>query len=196
MSKPCQHHLVAAKRILRFLRGTLHLGIYFKLGPLSLSAYCDVDWAGDPVDWRYITSMVVFLGNSPITCFAKKQSVVSRSSIEVEYRSLAIITAELYWLRMLFKDLGIYLYHPPILWCDNVSALALASNPIFHARTKHIEVDYHFVHEKVLNRDMVLKYISTLDQLADLFTKSLSSPRFRVLSFKLIGLPPLCLRGM
>ena len=140
--------------------------------------------------------MVVFLGNSPITWSAKKQSVVSRSSTEAEYRSLAIITAELYWLRMLFKDLGIYLYHPPILWCDNVLALALASNPIFHARTKHIEVDYHFVHEKVLNRDMVLKYISTLDQLADLFTKSLSSPRFRVLSFKLMGLPPLRLRGM
>ena len=196
MSKPCQHHLVAAKRILRFLRGTLHLGIYFKLGPLSLSAYCDADWAGDPLDRRSITSMVVFLGDSPITWSAKKQSVVSRSSIEVEYRSLAIITAELYWLRMLFKDLGIYLYHPPILWCDNVSALALASNPIFHARIKHIEVDCHFVHEKVLNRDMVLKYISTLDQLVDLFTKSLSSPRFRVLSFKLIGLPPLCLRGM
>ena len=140
--------------------------------------------------------MVVFLGNSPITWSAKKQSIVSRSSTKAEYRSLAIITAELYWLRMLFKDLGIYLYHPPILWCDNVLALALASNPIFHARTKHIEVDYHFVHEKVLNRDMVLKYISTLDQLADLFTKSLSSPRFRVLSFKLMGLPPLRLRGM
>ena len=162
MSKPCQHHLVAAKRILRFLRGTLHLGIYFKLGPLSLSAYCDVDWAGDPLDRRSITSVVVFLGNSPITWSAKKQSVVSRSSTEVEYGSLAIITAELYWLRMLFKDLGIYLYHPPILWCDNVSALALASNPIFHARIKHIEVDYHFVHEKVLNRDMVLSNIFLL----------------------------------
>ena len=100
---------------------------------------------------------------------------MSRSSTEAEYRSLAITTAELYWLRMLLKDLGIYLYHPPILWCDNVSALALASNPIFHARTKYIEVDYHFVREKVLNRDMIIKYISTLDQLVDLFTKSLPS---------------------
>ena len=96
---------------------------------------------------------------------------------------------------MLLKDLGIYLYHPPILRCDNVSALALASNPIFHAKTKHIEVDYHFVHEKVLNRDMVLTYIYTLDQLLNLFTKSLSSPRFCALSFKLMGLPPLRLRG-
>ena len=76
-----------------------------------------------------------------------------------------------------------------------VSALALASNPIFHAKTKHIEVDYHFVREKVLNRDMVLKYISNLDQLADLFIKSLPSPRFCALSFKLMGLPPLHLMG-
>ena len=119
-----------------------------------------------------------------------------RSSIEAEYRSLAITTVELYWLRMLFKDLGVYLYHPPILWCDNVLALSLASNPIFHARTKHIEVDYHFVREKVLNRDMVIKYISTLDQLADLFTKSLPSPLFHALSFKLMGLSPLHLRGV
>ena len=140
MSKPSQHHLIAAKRILRYLRGTLHLGIYFRSGPLNLSAYCDVDWARDPIDRRSITGMVVFLGNSPITWSAKKQSVVSRSSTEVEYRSLAITTAELYWLRMLLKDLGIYLYHPPILWCDNVSALALASNPIFHARTKQLKL--------------------------------------------------------
>ena len=78
MSKPCQHHLVAAKRILRFLRGTLHLGIYFKLGPLSLSTYCDADWAGDPLDRRSIIGTVVFLGNSPNTWSTKKQSVVSR----------------------------------------------------------------------------------------------------------------------
>ena len=139
--------------------------------------------------------MVVFLGNSSITWSAKKQSVVFRSSTEAEYKSLALTTAELYWLRMLLKDWRVYLYHPPILWCDNVLALALASNHIFHARTKHIEVDYQFVWEKVLNRDMVIKYISTLDQLADLFTKSLPSPRFHALSFKLIGHPPLHLKG-
>jgi len=97
---------------------------------------------------------------------------------------------------MLLKDLRVYLYHPPILWCDNVSALALAFNPIFHARTKHVEVDYHFVREKVLNKDMLIKYISASDRLADLFAKSLPSPQFHAFSFKLKGLPPLCLRGM
>ena len=97
---------------------------------------------------------------------------------------------------MLLKDLGVYLYHPPILWCDNVSALALASNSILHARSKHIEVDFHFVREKVLNRDMVIKYICTTYQLAYIFTKCLPSPQFHDLSFKLMGLPPYHLRGM
>lgn len=86
------------------------------------------------------------------------------------------------------------MYHPPTLWCDNVSALDLASNPIFHARTKNIEVDYHFVRQKVLNQDLMIKYISTIDPLVDLFTKSQPSPRFLSLLTKLMGVPPLSLR--
>ena len=108
---------------------------------------------------------------------------------------MASTTVELYWLRMLLRDFGIFLPHPPLLWCDNVSALAIASNPVFHARTKHIEVDYHFVREKVLRRDLLLKFISTHDQLADLFTKGLPSPRFNWLTSKLMWKFPIRLRG-
>ena len=94
------------------------------------------------------------------------------------------------------KDLGIYLSAPPKLWCDNVSSLAIASNPVFHARTKHIEVDYHFFQEKVLRRDIEIKYIATGDQLADVFTKSLSISRFPFLLSKIIvSLDPMVLRG-
>ena len=96
---------------------------------------------------------------------------------------------------MLLHDLGLFLPHPPLLWCDNVSALAIATNPVFHARTKHIEVDYHFVREKVLRRDVMLKFISTHDQLADLFTKGLPSPRFNWLTSKLMWKFPIRLRG-
>ena len=96
---------------------------------------------------------------------------------------------------MILKDLGIFLSLPPMLWCDNVSALALASNPIFHARTKHIEVDYHFIREKVLSKELKVHFISTLDQIADIFTKALSSPCFLDLAHKLMGVPPLNLRG-
>ena len=182
MSSPTQNHLQAAKRILRYLQGTLHFGIAFTSGPISLSAYSDSNWAGDPVDRRSLTGMVLFFGNSPISWFAKKQGTVSRSSIEAEYHALASTTAELYWIRMLLRDIGLFLPHPLLLWCDNVSALAIATNPVFHARTKHIEVDYYFAREKVLRRDVMLKFISTHDQLVDLFTKSLLLGS--------IGLPP------
>ena len=79
---------------------------------------------------------------------------------------------------MLLKDLGVFLRTLPILWCDNISALALASNPVFHARTKHIEVDFQFIRERVLRKDLVVKFVSTTDQLADIFTKSLPTHRF------------------
>jgi len=87
---------------------------------------------------------------------------------------------------MLLCDFDIFLPQPPLLWCDNVSALAITSNLVFHARTKHIEVDYHFVREKVLRHDLLVKFISTHDQLADLFTKGLPSPRFHWLTSKLV----------
>uniref|UniRef100_A0A2N9HQ74 Integrase catalytic domain-containing protein n=1 Tax=Fagus sylvatica TaxID=28930 RepID=A0A2N9HQ74_FAGSY len=156
MSTPTSTHLAAAKRILRYIR----------------------DWAGDPDDRRSTSGYIVYLGSNPITWSAKKQPTVSRSSTESEYRALAIASAELCWMRTLLKDLGIFLSHTPILWCDNVSALAIASNPVFHARTKHIEVDFHFVRERVLRKDLLVQFVSTLDQLADIFTKSLPTRRF------------------
>uniref|UniRef100_A0A5B7C753 Uncharacterized protein n=1 Tax=Davidia involucrata TaxID=16924 RepID=A0A5B7C753_DAVIN len=109
---------------------------------------------------------------------------------------MAYATAELYWIRMLLKDLHVPILSPPILWCDNVGALALASNPVFHARTKHIEIDYHFVREKVVRNDISVKYISTVDQVAEIFTKGLTSARFLLLRDKLmVRALPIHLRG-
>uniref|UniRef100_A0A2N9E3A6 Integrase catalytic domain-containing protein n=1 Tax=Fagus sylvatica TaxID=28930 RepID=A0A2N9E3A6_FAGSY len=178
MSAPTTVHLAAAKRILRYIRGTLFHGVAFTPGPLHLSAFTDADWAGDPDDRRSTSGFLVYLGSNPITWSAKKQPTVSRSSTESEYRALAIASAELCWIRTLLKDLGIFISQTPILWCDNVSALAIASNPVFHARTKHIEVDFHFVRERVLRKDLIVKFVSTTDQLADIFTKSLPTHRF------------------
>jgi hypothetical protein len=174
-------HLTAAKHILRYVRGTIDHGLFYTPGPISLSTFFDVDWAGDPNDRRSTLGLLVFLGNNPITWSAKKQLTVSRSSTEAKYRALASASAELCWLRTLIKDLGLYLYDPPILWCDNVSALAIASNPVFHACTKHIEVDFHFIRERVLRKDLQVKFVSIVDQLANIFTKGLSSPRFQAL---------------
>jgi hypothetical protein len=186
MNTPTDIHLTAAKRILRYLRGTLDHRLHYTPGPISISAFSDADWAGDPNDRRSTSGLLFFLGNNPITWSAKKQLTVSRSSTEAEYRALASASAELCWLRTLLKDLGLYLHDPPILWCDNISALAIASNPVFHARTKHIEVDFHFIRERVLRKDLQVKFVSTNDQLADIFTKGLPSSRFRDLQSKLL----------
>ena len=190
MHKPTATHLAAAKRILRYLQGTLHLGIRFQSGSPTLTAFTDSDWAGDPYDRRSTTGITVFLGNNPITWVSKKQHTVSRSSTEAEYRALATGVAELAWLRQVLCDLGIFLPSAPAIWCDNTSAIALASNLVFHSRTKHIEVDYHFVRERVVRGDLHLHFISTEDQLADLFTKPLSTPRFLKLTSKLMFSAP------
>ena len=178
MFAPTTVHLATAKRILRYLQGTLNHGIAFTPGPLHLSAYTDADWAEDPDDRRSTSGYLVYLGFNPITWSAKKQATVSRSSTESEYRAFAIASAELCWIRTLLKDLGIFLSQTSILWCDNVSTLSIASNPVFHARIKHIEVDFHFVRERVLCKDLEVKFVSTVDQLADIFTKSLPTQRF------------------
>jgi histone deacetylase 1/2 len=102
-----------------------------------------------------------------------KQPTVSRSSTEAEYKSVANATAEIMWVQSLLKELGIFLKHPLSLWCDNLSATYLAVNPIFHARTKHIEVDYHFVRERVARKALDVRFVSTHDQLADVLTKPL-----------------------
>ena len=88
---------------------------------------------------------------------------------------------------MILKDLGIFLGAPPTIWCDNLSALAMASNPVFHGKTKHVKVDYHFIREKVTNKDIQLHHVSTDDQLADVLTKALPSPRFLYLRTKLMS---------
>ena len=143
----CQHlhaptstHLSAAKCVLRYLKGTPDHGLLYSKGSLQLNAFCDSDWAGSLDDQRSTSGFSVFLGDCLISWSTKKEAVVSWSSTEVEYHSLAITTAELYWLRMLFQGIQIPLKVAPVLWCDNLSALALASNPVFHAHTKHIEV--------------------------------------------------------
>jgi len=189
MHNPSATHWSATKRVLRYLKHTPDHGLLISKGPLNLQAFCDSDWAGNPDDRRSTSGFCIFLGSSLISWSSKKQNVVSRSSTEAEYRSLAHTTAELFWIRMLLKELHVFLPTPPILWCDNVIALALASNPVFHARTKYIEVDYYFIREKVLNGDIVLQFISTLNQAADIFTKDLPSSRFAQLRAKLRVLP-------
>ncbi|CAN6708851.1 unnamed protein product [Malus baccata var. baccata] len=176
-------------------QATHNHGLLYKPGSTKLSAFSDADYAGNP-DTRHSTGgFCIYLGSNLISWSSKKQKTVSRSSAEAEYWQLAYTAAELSWLRSLFKDLHLYLDSPQI-WCDNISSIALASNPVFHARTKHLEVDYHYVREQVVRGQLLVNYLCSQDQLADLFTKGLSSSRFKFLVSKLPVVPqPVSLRG-
>jgi hypothetical protein len=111
--------------------------------------------------------------------------MVSRSSIEAEYRSLELASAELIWVQFLLHELQVRLSSSPILWCDNIGATYLASNPMFHARTKHVKIDYHFVRERVKSHQLLIRFLCSKVQISDILTKSLTSLRFDHLRLKL-----------
>ncbi|XP_071681187.1 uncharacterized protein [Lolium perenne] len=178
---PTDVHWSAVKRILRYVSHTSSFGLHLRASSSGvLSAFSDADWAGCPDDGRSTGGYVVFLGPNLIAWRARKQATVSRSSTEAEYKVVADATAELIWVESLIQELGVSQPRPPVLWCDNIGAMFLSSNPVFHARTKHIEIDFHFVRERVSKKLLQIKFISSKDQLADIFTKPLPLPMFEV----------------
>lgn len=186
MHSPTTSHWAAVKRILRYINGTLTHGICIKPSTsLTLHAYSDADWAGCPDDRRSTSGFAIFLGPNLISWSAKKQATVSRSSTEAEYRALSLASAELIWMQYLLRELHITCSSPPILLCDNMGATFLAANPMFHARTKHVEIDYHFIRERVQSKELVINFVSSKDQIADVFTKPVTTPRFLFLRDKL-----------
>ncbi|XP_019097514.1 PREDICTED: uncharacterized protein LOC109131267 [Camelina sativa] len=191
MHRPTNDHWQAAKRVLRYLAGARSHGIFLRSDcPLTVHAFSDADWGGDKGDCISTNAYIVYFGGSPISWSSKKQKSVARSSTEAEYRAMANAASELQWISSLLTELGIVLPVAPVIYCDNMGATYLCSNPVFHSRKKHIALDYHFVRGYIQSGALRVSYISTHDQLADAITKPLLRLRFHLLGNK-IGVKPL-----
>ena len=186
MAHPTSAHSQAAFRVLRYLKSSPGFGIFLAAnGPLQLKAFSDSDWAGCRDTRRSITGFSIYLGSSLISWRSKKQPTVLKSSSEAEYRALASTTCELQWLTYLLRDFKVPFIEPATLYCDNKSAIQIACNPVFHERTKHIEIDCNIVREKVNQGCIKLLPISSQLQIADVFTKPLPTSLFQGLCSKL-----------
>lgn len=186
MHQPTETHWSTVKRLLRYLKHTIHHGLFLKHNqPLHLSAFSDADWAGNKDDRTSTTAYIIYLGGNAISWCSRKQKSVARSSTEAEYRALASTAAEVLWLKNLLGELGVSLPRCPTIYCDNIGATYLSVNPVFHSKMKHIAIDNHFVRDHVTTGNFGVSYISTKDQLADILTKPLSRQLFTTLRNKI-----------
>ncbi|KAG6988694.1 Retrovirus-related Pol polyprotein from transposon TNT [Fusarium oxysporum f. sp. conglutinans] len=184
LGNPTNEHVQAVKRIMRYLRGTIDLELVFS-GPLRpLVGYTDSDWAGDHDTRRSTAGYVFNVGTGAISWSSKRQPTVALSSCEAEYMGQTQCTKEAIWLRGLLRELLAQYKHgdlqTTILYGDNQGAIAMAKNPQFHARTKHIDLQWHYVRERVSDGDVELQYVPTEQQIADGLTKPLPKDRFIV----------------
>lgn len=174
---PREPHVQALHHTLRYVQATARQGILL-LGSTApvLQAYSDSDWGSCPETRKSITGYLMMLGNSPISWKSKKQGTVSKSSSEAEYRVMASAASEITWLVRLLQELQVHNLEPVTLHCDNQSAIHIGKNPVFHERTKHIELDCHFTRDKVLEGLIQLIYLPLLQANLLMF-----SPRYFLL---------------
>jgi hypothetical protein len=178
---------MAAKHILRYLKGTSELGLKYDKTEIQLQGYSDSDWAGSSTDRKSTTGVCFSLGSAVISWFSRKQSAVAQSSTEAEYMAASMGAREAVWLRKLLFDLFGKPLLPTIIHCDNQSCIKLSINIVFHNRSKHIEIPYHYVRDMVDRKIIKLVYINTEEQNVDIFTKPLAKVKIEFFRRK-IGL--------
>jgi hypothetical protein len=186
MANPSLEHWIAVKRIFRYLQGTLQFKLRFGgLSSQDVVGYCDADWAGDLEDRRSTTGFVFMMGGGATSWSSKRQPTIALSTTEAEYMASTQATKEAIWMTKFMKELG-YMKEKKamVIRCDNQGAISLTKNPTQHARTKHIDVQHHFVRERVENGEVTFEYCSTEEMVADVLTKALPKERH----YKLISM--------
>jgi hypothetical protein len=198
MHDPRTQHMSALKRIIRYIQGTINLGLHLYRSSFNkLISYTDVYWGGCPDTRRPTSGYCVYLGDNLISWSVKRQHTLSRSSAEVEYRGVANVVSESCWIRNLLLELHCPITKATLVYCDNVSAVYLSDNPVQHQRTKHIEMDIHFVREKVARGQVRVLHVPSRYQIADIFTKGLPLQLFDDFRDSLnIRLPPVSTTGV
>jgi hypothetical protein len=182
---PKEVHLRAMKRILRYLVYTPKFGLLYPRGStFDLIGYSDADWAGCKIDRKSTSGTCQFLGRSLVSWASKKQNSVALCTAEAEYIAAGHCCAQLLWMRQTLRNYGYKLTKVPLL-CDNESAIRMADNPVEHSRTKHIAIQYHFLRDHQQRGDIEITYVSTKEQLADIFTKPLDEKTFTKLRHQL-----------
>jgi len=174
MHAPRKPHIEVVLHVLRYLKGAPGQGSFFSSqNDMSLRAFCDSNWAGCLMTRRSTTGYCVFLDSLFVSWRTKRQKIVSLSSVEAEYRAMTGTWCEVSWLQSLLKDLQILHLKPTLLHYDNKAALHIATNPVFHERTRHKEMDCHFIQDKIQDGSIMTKFVTSAKQLADVFTKPL-----------------------
>lgn len=183
MSSPRVSHWLAAKRILRYLKGTTRLGIFYRSGEknMNLVGYTDSDYAGDLNDRRSTSGFAFLVAAGAVSWASKKQPVVALSTTEAEYIAAASCACQCVWLRRVLEKIGFEEKTETVIKCDNSSAIQLSKHPVFHGKSKHIEVRFHYLRDLVNDGIVKLSYVPTEDQVADIFTKPLKLEQFEKL---------------
>lgn len=195
MSRPNVKHLCAAKRVVKYLAGTVKFGLFYpNRCEGCMEGFTDSDWGGSLSDRKSTSGMFFRLGSCAITWGSKKQDVVALSSTEAEYVAATTAACQMVWLRRILGDCGRCFDKALVLWYDNQSTIAVAKNPAFHGRTKHIDVRFHYIRSLIADGLIVLQYCNTGDQLADIFTKPLSVEKHKAMRVQL-GVVELQSRG-
>ena len=179
MHKPSQVHFGAAKRVLRYLQGTLNFGIMFKRNKeMKLFGFCDSDWGGCADDSKSTSGYAFSLGSGIFSWASKNQATVALSYAKAEYIAAAFAISHVIWLRRILGDIGGKQNEVTTLFCDNKSTIAMSKNAVYHSRTKHINIKHNFIKEAVEDGEVKLKYCKTEEQVADIFTKALPKEKF------------------